>query len=43
MGREAIGVKRYAVRLSGEARAHLEAMLRKGKHGAKTLVKAHIC
>jgi hypothetical protein len=42
MAREAIGVKRYAVRLSGEERAHLEAMLRKGKHGAKTLVKAHI-
>ncbi|RNJ51768.1 IS630 family transposase [Methylocystis hirsuta] len=35
-------MKRYAVRLSGEDRAHLEAMLRKGKHGAKTLVKAHI-
>jgi hypothetical protein len=25
MAREAIGVKRYAVRLSGEERAHLEA------------------
>ncbi|PPD23265.1 MAG: IS630 family transposase, partial [Methylocystis sp.] len=35
-------MKRYAVRLSGEERAHLEAMLRKGKHGVKTLVKAHI-
>ena len=42
MAREAIGVKRYSVRLSGEERAHLEAMLRKGKHGAKTLIKAQI-
>ena len=42
MAREAVGVKRYVVRLSGEERAHLEAMLRKGKHGAKTLIKAHI-
>ncbi len=29
MAREAIGVKRYVVRLTGEERAHLEAMLRK--------------
>src|SRR5512137_2504494 len=42
MAREVIGVKRYLVRLTGEERAHLEAMLRKGKHGAKTLVKARI-
>lgn len=42
MAREAIGVKRYLVRLTGEERAHLEAMLRKGKHGAKTLIKARI-
>jgi hypothetical protein len=42
MAREAIGVKRYVVRLSGEERAHLEAMLRKGNHGAKTLIKARI-
>jgi hypothetical protein len=42
MAREAVGVKRYVVRLSGEERAHLEAMLRKGKYGAKTLIKAQI-
>ncbi len=42
MAGEAIGVKRYVVRLTGEERAHLEAMLRKGKHGAKTVVKARI-
>jgi hypothetical protein len=42
MAREAIEVKRYVVRLTGEERAHLEAMLRKGKHGAKTLIKARI-
>ena len=42
MAREAIGVKRYVVRLTSEERAHLEAMLRKGKHGAKTLIKARI-
>ena len=42
MAREVIGVKRYVVRLTGEERAHLEAMLRKGKHGAKTLIKARI-
>ncbi len=35
-------MKRYVVRLTGEERAHLEAMLHKGKHGAKTLVKARI-
>ncbi|MFZ3179931.1 MAG: IS630 family transposase [Methylocystis silviterrae] len=35
-------MKRYVVRLSGEERAHLEAMLRKGKHAAKTLLKARI-
>jgi len=42
MAREEIGVKRYVVRLSAEERAHLEAMLRKGKHAAKTLLKARI-
>jgi hypothetical protein len=42
MAREEIGVKRYVVRLSAEERAQLEAMLRKGKHGAKTLLKARI-
>jgi hypothetical protein len=31
MAQEAVGVKRYVVRLTGEERAHLEAMLRKGK------------
>jgi hypothetical protein len=42
VAREEIGVKRYAVRLSADERAHLEAMLRKGKHAAKTLLKARI-
>jgi len=42
MAREEIGVKRYVARSSGEERAHLEAMLRKGKHAAKTLLKAGI-
>jgi hypothetical protein len=43
MARETISVKEgYVVRLSGEERALLEAMLRKGKHRAKTLMKARI-
>ncbi len=42
MAREEIGVKRYVVRLSAEERAHLEGPLRKGRHAAKTLVKAQI-
>jgi hypothetical protein len=42
MAREENGVKRYVVRSSAEERAHLEAMLRKGKHAAKTLLKARI-
>jgi len=42
MAREETGVKRYVVRLSAEERAHLKAMLRKGKHAAKTLLKARI-
>ena len=42
MAQEEIGVKRYVVRLSAEERAHLETMLRKGKHAAKTLLKVRI-
>jgi hypothetical protein len=42
MAREENGVKRYVVRLRAEERAHLEGMLRKGKHAAKTLVNAQI-
>lgn len=38
-----ISVKRYVVRLSGEERGHLEAMLRKGNHGMKTPIKAGSC
>ena len=42
MAREEIGVKKYVVRLSAEERSLLESMLRKGKHSAKTLVKAQV-
>jgi len=42
MAQDEIGVKKYVVRLSAEERAQLESMLRKGKHSAKTLVKAQI-
>ncbi|MCC3244829.1 hypothetical protein LG047_05750 [Methylocystis sp. WRRC1] len=42
MAREAIEVKRYVVRLTGDERAHLEAILRKGNLRAKTLIKARI-
>jgi Homeodomain-like domain len=34
--------KKYVVRLSADERAHLESMLKKGKHSAKTLTKARI-
>ena len=39
---KAISVKRYVVRLSGEEREHLEALIRKGKSPAQRLVKARI-
>ena len=42
MAREEIGVKPWVVRLAAEERAQLEAMLRKGKHAARTLLKARI-
>lgn len=42
MAQDEIGEKKYVVRLSGEERAQLESMLSKGKHSAKTLVKARI-
>jgi hypothetical protein len=35
-------VKRYVVRLSGEEREHLEALLRKGKSPAQRLLKARL-
>jgi len=37
-----IVTKKYIVRLSAEERAHLEAMLKKGKHSGQTLIKAKI-
>lgn len=37
-----IAVKRYVVRLSGEERARLEALIGKGKSPAKRLLKARI-
>ena len=40
-GREQ-AVKRYVVRLSGEERERLEALLRKGKSPAQRLLKARI-
>ena len=42
MAAKAISVKRYVVRLSGEEREHLEALIRKGKSPAQRLVKARI-
>jgi hypothetical protein len=42
MAAKAIAVKRYVVRLSGEERERLEAMLRKGKSPARQLLKARI-
>ena len=35
-------VKRYVVRLSGEERERLEALIRKGKSPAQRLLKARI-
>src|SRR5271170_8283172 len=42
MARQANSVKRYVVRLSGEERAQLEALIRKGKSPAQRLLKARI-
>jgi len=42
MARKEISVKRYVVKLSGEERSHLEALLRKGKSPAQRLLKARI-
>jgi len=42
MAAKEISVKKYAVRLSGEERERLEALLRKGKSPAQRLLKARI-
>ncbi len=42
MAGKEIAVKRYVVRLSGEERERLEALLRKGKSPAQLLAKARI-
>ncbi len=42
MAAKEISVKKYVVRLSGEERKRLEAMLRKGKSPARQLLKARI-
>jgi transposase len=42
MGAKEISVKKYVVRLSGEERERLEAMLRKGRNPAQQLLKARI-
>jgi len=42
MAAKEISVKKYVVRLSGEERAQLETVLRKGKSPARRLVKARI-
>src|SRR5260370_17064309 len=42
MAAKEISVKRYVVRLSGEERDRLEALLRKGKSPAQRLLKARI-
>src|SRR5437879_5369319 len=42
MGAKEISVKKYVVRLSGEERERLEALLRKGKSPAQRLLKARI-
>ena len=38
MARTDVAVKKYVVRLSGEERAQLETMLRKGKHPSGRLL-----
>ena len=42
MSRPEIVVKKYVVRLSGEEREHLGALIRKGKSPARRLLKARI-
>src|SRR5260370_36333223 len=42
MAAKEISVKRYVVRLSGEERERLEALIRKGKSPAQRLLKARI-
>ena len=42
MAAKEISVKRYVVRLSGEERAELEGLIRKGKAPAQRLLKARI-
>ena len=42
MAAKEISVKRYVVRLSGEERERLEALLRKGKSPAQRLLKADV-
>jgi hypothetical protein len=42
MAAKEISVKKYVVRLSGEEREELEALLRKGKNQAQRLLKARI-
>src|SRR6202051_1691585 len=42
MAAKEISVKKYVVRLSGEERERLEAMIRKGKSAARRLLKARI-
>ena len=42
MATKEIAVKKYVVKLSGEERALLDAMIRSGKHSARKLMKARI-
>jgi hypothetical protein len=42
MARKEIAVKKYVVRLSGDERQQLEALIRKGKGPARRLLKARI-
>jgi len=42
MARRDVAVKKYVVRLSAEERAQLDAMIRRGKHPARRLLKARI-
>ena len=42
MAAKEISVKKYVVRLSGEERERLEALLRKGKNPAQRILKARI-
>ena len=42
MSAREISLKKYIVRLSGEEREHLEALIRKGKDPAQRLLKARI-